>query len=113
LILSTEPYFYCAEDNCEEETKTEQSAKKSKDDHPNYNICSPFFTCATCTGFTLPHKVLLYLPLVFGLAQFDVLSRSVGRLINFLFQILFLRVQVLMAANHRLALLQFLKGLHL
>ena len=52
LVLSAVPC--CADDYCNDELKTEQSCTEHQDrnDHNDYNGCSPFITCGTCTGFT-------------------------------------------------------------
>lgn len=59
LVLSTVPC--CSDDNCIDETKTEQSDKHSQDEHQGCNgSCSPFFTCGTCVGFTFSNTTLTF-----------------------------------------------------
>ena len=52
ILLSTVPC--CADDNCNDEIKTEQSDNHSQDDNDCQENCSPFLTCGTCTGFSFP-----------------------------------------------------------
>ncbi|MEM1136074.1 MAG: hypothetical protein AAGI07_09555 [Bacteroidota bacterium] len=48
--LSTLPC--CSDDDCNDEIKTEHADNHSQDNKDNdYNTCSPFFTCGTCSGF--------------------------------------------------------------
>ena len=43
----------CADEYCNDELKTEQSCTEHQDRNDNdFNGCSPFITCGTCTGFT-------------------------------------------------------------
>lgn len=59
LVLSTVPC--CADDNCIDETKTEQSNQHSQEDHQDScGTCSPFLTCGTCVGFTLTKFTLTF-----------------------------------------------------
>ena len=61
LVLSTVPC--CADDNCIDETKTEQSNQHSHEDHQDgCGTCSPFLTCGTCVGFTLTKFTLTFEP---------------------------------------------------
>ncbi|WP_317125610.1 DUF6660 family protein [Rufibacter latericius] len=49
FTLSVSPC--CATDNCADEVaNTEQKDTRSDDS----GLCSPFYTCAACLGFTLP-----------------------------------------------------------
>ncbi len=51
LALSAVPC--CADEYCNDELKTEQSCTEHQDRNDNdFNGCSPFITCGTCTGFT-------------------------------------------------------------
>lgn len=60
LVLSTVPC--CSDDNCIDETKTEQTDKHSKDEHQGCGTCSPFLTCGTCVGFTFTNASLTFEP---------------------------------------------------
>lgn len=60
LVLSTVPC--CSDDNCIDETKTEQTDKHSQDEHQGCGTCSPFFTCGTCVGFTFTNTSLTFEP---------------------------------------------------
>ena len=53
VFLATTPC--CSDDNCNDEIKTEQTDNHSQDHKDSdCNICSPFLTCGTCTGFNFP-----------------------------------------------------------
>jgi len=49
-VLST--VSCCADNNCNDEIKTEQSAGHSQNNDDNdCNSCSPFVSCCSCSGF--------------------------------------------------------------
>ena len=60
LILAIKPC--CADDNCQEK-ETEKTATNSS--HPeDCKECSPFFTCGSCSGFTISASFVQLAPSV-------------------------------------------------
>jgi hypothetical protein len=61
LVLSTVPC--CSDDNCIDETKTEQADKHPQKEHQGCEgSCSPFLTCGTCVGFTFSNFTISFEP---------------------------------------------------
>ncbi|RNI27359.1 hypothetical protein EFA69_14555 [Rufibacter immobilis] len=52
ITLSVSPC--CATDNCAKEIAKTQQTDNSKEE---MGLCSPFFSCSVCTGFTLPDLI--------------------------------------------------------
>jgi len=55
LLITLSGTFYpcCLTDNCNEDDLASSQKKNNKQDDGN---CSPFFACASCTGFTITSK---------------------------------------------------------
>ena len=70
MVLSIRPYF--ADSDCTDSdhcTQTAQTSNSHQHDNDCKGDCSPFFTCAACSGFNIPTVSFSLIPLAFILTE--------------------------------------------